>query len=432
MNSFSDFGLMPSLLKTLKERQIYKPTEIQSRAIPMMMGGMPVVAISETGSGKTLTYALPLMHLLKGLEDDKKPVTLENSPRAVVVVPTRELGDQVARVFKNFTHDTRLRVRAMLGGMTFEQSRRNVSGVFEVLIATPGRLVQVLEQDLIQLNDVRMLIFDEADQMMDKGFLADSKEIKRACPEEVRLSLFSATISERVQDLMNALFPDAEVIKSAGSGKTVASLITKSLTVMDGERWPLLEKVLKVHVTGGSLVFTNTREQCDKLAKQLEEAGYSVGVYRGEMDKNDRRQNLKKFRDEKLDILVATDLAGRGLDVEAIGRVINYHLPKQMENYLHRVGRTARAGKPGLVINLVTERDSRLMVQVEGRGAPPRNFRGPIKPKVQVQAAKPATKSASDKTKPASKTGKPLGRGKRPNQRKFVPKPKPKSMQAKP
>jgi ATP-dependent RNA helicase RhlE len=386
MNSFSDFDLLPSLQKTLKEKRIFKPTEIQSKSIPLLMSGKSMVGVSETGSGKTLAYALPLLHALKSLEAKGDAITKENSPRAVVMVPTRELGEQVSRVFKSFTHETRLRVRPALGGMTFEQARRNTSGVFEILLATPGRLVQMLEKNLIDLTDVRFLVFDEADQMMDQGFLPDSNYVVRACREGLQLALFSATVSTAVQELINRLFADAEVIRSQGSGKVVSTLVTKNMIVEDGKRWPLFEKILKQRVEGGTLVFANTREQCDKVHQELVDHGYLSAVYRGEMDKNERKTNLKNFRTGKIDLLIATDLGGRGLDLDNIGRVINYHLPKEMENYLHRVGRTARAGRPGLVINLVTERDGRLIAALDGQRPKSEKNKSDPKPRPSSQA----------------------------------------------
>ncbi len=367
MNSFSGFGLLPSLLESLKEKNLARPTEIQELAIPLLMEGKSVVGVSETGSGKTLTYALPLLHMLKKLENDGEAVANPSAPRAVVMVPTRELGEQVSKVFKTLTHKTRLRVRPALGGMAFEQARRNIAETFEILLATPGRLVQLMDKNLIDLTDVRVLIFDEADQMLDQGFLPDSDSIVEACPTGLQMALFSATVSPSVQKLMNSLFSTAEVIRTTGSGKIVKSLTTQNRIVKDGKRWPLFESILKQPVHGGTLVFTNTREQCDKLTQELTAKGYACTMYRGEMDKNERRANLKQFRDGKVDLLVSTDLAARGLDLDNIGRVINYHLPEQMENYLHRVGRTARAGRAGLVINLVTERDQRLISQLDGK-----------------------------------------------------------------
>jgi superfamily II DNA/RNA helicase len=370
MNSFTDFGLRPSLLKSLKEQSLFKPTEIQSMVIPLMMSGQSVVGVSETGSGKTLAYSLPLLHLLKTLEDEGTPVTQEKTPRAVIMVPSRELGEQVAKVLKTLTHDTRLRVRAALGGMPLAMARKNTAAAFEVLLASPARLVEMLELELIDLSDVRMLIFDEADQMMDQGFLTASNIVIQACPKDVQLSLFSATVSPTVQELMNEMFMNAEVIRSKGSGKTTQSLITKNLIVENGKRWPLFEKILNQKVQGGTMIFTNTREQCDKVADELRAHGYECAVYRGEMDKNDRRTNLKKFRNGEIDLLVSTDLGGRGLDIYNVSRVINYHLPKQMENYIHRAGRTARAGRSGVVYNLVTERDQFLINKIEGKKSP--------------------------------------------------------------
>lgn len=381
MTLFSDFGFLPSLQKTLKEKKLFKPTEIQSQILPLMMSGQSVVGVSETGSGKTLAYVLPMLQLLKTLEDEGKAVTKEAAPRAVVMVPTRELGDQISKVFKLFTHDTRLRVRPALGGMALERTRKNIENPFEILLATPGRMVQLIEKKLIDLSDVRMLVFDEADQMMDQGFLADSKMVAKVCSQDALLALFSATISTTVQALINDLFSSAEVIRTKGSGRIVSKLVTKNLIVEDGKRWPLFEKILTQKVEGGTMIFTNTREQCDKLAKEITDKGFHCAVYRGEMDKSTRRTNLKNFRDGKVKFLVSTDLGGRGLDVAEVGRVVNFHLPKQMENYLHRVGRTARAGRSGLVINLVTERDRRLMSQLEGNKPSPLTKKKPSEPR---------------------------------------------------
>jgi ATP-dependent RNA helicase RhlE len=368
MNTFSDFGLVASLLKTLKTKRIFTPTEIQRNVIPLLMSNQSVVGVSETGSGKTLTYALPVLHLLKSLEDQGKPVTEPARPRALILAPTRDLGEQISKVFKSFTHETRLRVRPALGGMTFEQARRNVAGPFDILLATPGRLIQLLDKRLIDLSDVRLIVFDEADQMLDQGFLQDSTAIVEHCEDGTPKALFSATVSLAVQDLINSLFTGAEFVKSQGAGKVVKSLQTQNETVIDGLRWPIFEKLLKQKVEGGTLVFTNTREQCDKLTAEITAKGFSCLSYRGEMDKSVRRQNLKKFRDQEVNILVSTDLASRGLDLEHVGRVINFHLPQQLENYLHRVGRTARAERAGLVVNLVTERDLNLIATIEGKG----------------------------------------------------------------
>lgn len=366
MNSFADLALLPTLQGTLVEKKLTRPTEIQSQAVPALLAGRSVVGVAETGSGKTLAYALPILHRLKTLELQGNPVTVYGEPRAIVVVPTRELGEQVAKAFKPFTHETRLRVRALLGGTTTEQAKRSLQGPFEVLVATPGRLIKMMEAGFVTLGDVRTLVLDEADQMLDHGFLPDVRRIVKVCPAERQLALFSATVPAAVEKLITELFAGAEVIRSQGSHRVVPTLTTTQQMVVGGKRFPLLEQLLGKKVEGGTILFTNTRDQCDKLAGELDEAGWPCVVYRGEMDKAERRRNLKAFRDGEVDLLISTDLASRGLDVEHVGRVINYHLPQQMENYLHRVGRTARAGRPGLVVNFVTERDAPLVNKLDG------------------------------------------------------------------
>jgi superfamily II DNA/RNA helicase len=375
MSSFTDFDLLDTLQATLAEKNLVTPTEIQLHTIPLLRKGRSVVGVSETGSGKTLAYALPIMHLLKSLENNDRSISVEAQPRACVIVPTRELGEQVSKVFKPFTHTTRLRVRTLLGGTAFDVARRNVTGCFEILVATPGRLLKLMEMDLLRLGDVRVLVFDEADQMLDQGFLPDAEKIVKACPQSCQRALFSATVSPKVEELMAKLFSDAEVIRSEGSHRVVLSLKTINETVIDGDRFSVLERLLNKPVEGGTILFTNTRAQCDKLAAALEDSGRSCVIYRGEMDKIERRKNLKAFRDGKIELLISTDLASRGLDIEHVGRVINYHLPQQMENYIHRVGRTARAGREGLVVNLVTERDQAFVSKLEVVRAAPQGAR---------------------------------------------------------
>ncbi|MGZ3694726.1 MAG: DEAD/DEAH box helicase [Bdellovibrionota bacterium] len=357
MSSFNDFDLLESLRETLAEKEFTTPTEIQELTIPRLLNGKSVAGVAETGSGKTLAYALPLLHMVKSMELGGEAVEDNSRPRALVLVPSRDLGEQVLKVFKNFTHTTRVRVRPLLGGTTSEMGRRNVANTFEILVATPGRLVQFLQRRLIDLSDVRTLVFDEADQMLDQGFLPDANKIAEACPEDRQMVMFSATVSPQVQELINQLFGDTKVVKSEGHHHVAATLTTQNRTVENGKRFPLLKNLIAEPVKGGTIVFTNTREQCDIVAEEFKSLGTECAVYRGEMDKLERRKNLRDFRDGKVQFLVSTDLGARGLDVEHVGRVVNYHLPKQMDNYLHRVGRTARAGRAGVVINFVTERD---------------------------------------------------------------------------
>ncbi len=361
MSSFSTFELLPTLQSTLTEKNFKTPTEIQNKALPLLLSGKSVVGLAETGSGKTLAFVLPILQLVKTLESDGTAVDKPGRPRAAVIVPTRELGEQISKVLKVFTHTTRVRVRTVFGGVAMDVAKQNVRAPFEILVATPGRLIQLMDTKQIELSDVRLLVFDEADQMLDSGFLSDATRIAEACAPDRQMALFTATLSGMTQDLINKLFSQAESVRSGGSHRVVPSLTTKNVQVIDGKRFPLLEKILAKPNDGGTLIFTNTREQCDNLSELLTKSGKKCVVYRGEMDKIVRKNNLKSFREGTDKILISTDLASRGLDVEHVSLVINYHLPREIENYLHRAGRTARAGRTGTVINLVTERDGSLM-----------------------------------------------------------------------
>ncbi len=368
MSSFKAFELIPSIQSTLKKQGFTTPTEIQERSLPVLLRGESVVGVAETGSGKTLAYVLPALQKFKQLEEAGDSVTDPGKPRGVVLVPTSDLGEQVAKVFKTFTHDTRLRVRSALGGTGLAIARRNVEGPFEILLATPGRLEQLMQQKLLSLSDVRFLVLDEADQILDQGFLPAVTRILRGTPAERQLALFTATASDPIQALIGDMFKDAEVIETRGRHRIVSSLVTDNRKVQNGKRFPLLEQVLAEPVDGGTLIFANTRDQCDKIAEELIENDYRCAIYRGDMDKKERRKNLQALRDGTLEVLISTDLGARGLDVENVDRVINYHLPKEMKNYLHRAGRTARAGRKGTVINFVTERDINLIKRLDSIG----------------------------------------------------------------
>jgi len=364
MMTFEDFKLIPSLQETLLEQGFVTPTEIQNLTLQELLDGHSTVGLAETGTGKTLAYVLPVLHMLKTLENEGKSVTTESQPRAIVIVPSRELGEQVSKVFKIFTHATRLRIRSALGGTTFNMAKRNVAGCFEVLVATPKRTLQLFEHGL-SLKDVHQIVFDEADQMLDNSFLPTANRLVKACPPNPQMILFSATISDVVQELMHKLFSEVTVFKSKGSHRLVSTLTTRNELIARGNRFPVICDVLKEKVKGGILIFTNTKTQCDELAAQLKENKFECAVFHGDMDRLERRANLKKFRDGQIDILISTDLGSRGLDFDNVNRVINYNLPQEMENYLHRAGRTARAGRSGLVINFVTGRDRKLIEKVE-------------------------------------------------------------------
>lgn len=368
MPSFSEYSLLPSLLATLNKQGLKEPTEIQAATIPPQLKGRSVVGVSETGSGKTLAYVLPVLHALKTLEEEGSPVSVSGRPRGLVLVPGRELGEQVCKVFKGLTHETRLRVRSVLGGTKKKIARQNVKGMFEVLVATPGRLVQFLDTGELRLNDVRVLVFDEADQLLDPGFMPVALRVLSECPQEVRFAMFAATLPDSLDGAVSELFASPPLrVRTRASRRAVESLRTENRTVTRGRRLESLQQVLAEDSSVGTLLFANTRAQCEVIAEWLKKQGHPYVTYMGQMESLERRNNLAAFRRGEVKLLVATDLGGRGLDIDRVDRVINVHLPTELDNYKHRAGRTARAGRPGLVVNLVTERDLPLLEKLKQR-----------------------------------------------------------------
>ena len=366
MSTFAQLPLLPTLIASLGEQDLTTPTPIQQQAIPALLEGKSLVGVAETGSGKTLAFVLPMLHRLKSMELEGSLVNTSGRPRGLVIVPGRELGEQVSKVFKSLTHGTRLRVRTALGGTKKQIARQNVSGNFEVLVATPGRLELLLDSKELHLDDVRTVVFDEADQMLDAGFLPAAKRILKSCRKSVQLVLFSATLPQTLDAAVAALYSTPPVrVRTKGSERLVPTLTTDNRTVNNGKRFDALRTLFEEDLRTPSMLFVNTREQCDELAKWLDDEGVPYVAYRGQMERRERRENLARFRSGEVSVLIATDLGGRGLDIDTVARVINVHLPKQLDNYLHRVGRTARAGREGLVVNLVTQRDQTLLAKVE-------------------------------------------------------------------
>lgn len=326
------------------------------------------MAVAETGSGKTLTYVLPMLHRLKTIDTPEQAVSEPSRPRGLVLVPGRELGEQVGKVFKTFTHTTRLRVRMVLGGSAKQIARQNVSGKLEILVATPGRLTQLMETREVKLDDVRMVVFDEADQLLDPGFLPVAQRIVDACPHRAQLVMVSATLPQSLQAAVQDLFGDKPLrIRTKGSEQLVPTLSTEDRTVTRGRRFDVLREVLREAPGVGTLLFANTRRQVGTIAEWLDDEGVPFVIYTGEMDRGVRRRNLASFRAGEVDVLLTTDLGGRGLDIARVERVVNVHLPADLDNYLHRAGRTARAGRPGLMINFITQRDHPLLAKIRKR-----------------------------------------------------------------
>lgn len=370
MRTFADLDLLPTLTESLAEQGITTPTEIQSLSVPALLAGRPVLAVAETGSGKTLAYVLPMLHRLKTMELQKDPIRKPSRPRGLVVVPGRELGEQITKVFKTLTHATRLRVRSAIGGTKKQIARQNVGGIFEILVATPGRLEALLDAGELLLEDLRMVVFDEVDQLVEGRFLDIVQRALAMCPAEVQRATFSATLSGFHEVPVRDLFvepPQKHYTK--GSRKLVPTLQTDNRRVGARRRFEVLAELARSGRGTGTILFANTREQVDRIAQFLAEERIPCETFRGQMDRTERRAALGRFRRGEIDLLLTTDLGGRGLDIDRVERVVNVHLPKDIDNYMHRVGRTARAGRSGLVVNLITHRDEPLIAKLKKRAA---------------------------------------------------------------
>ena len=362
MPSFDDFEMQPSLARSLAQQGLTTPTEIQARTLPESLVGGSVLGVSATGTGKTLAYTLPMLHRLKEEELRTHIVQEAGRPRGLVLVPSRELGEQVGREFKKLTHQTRLRVRLALGGTPKRVSRKAVANPFEILVATPGRLRTLEEDGELELDDVAIVAFDEADQLLDPGFLPAARALLDGCRDDAQVLLFSATLPERLHTLVEELLPEPPLlVRTEGAGRLVPTVTVDNRPIEDGDRPDLLVRVLAEAPRTATLLFANTRDQCDAIGTWLDHHRVPHVMYRGEMDRIDRRRNLAAFRAGEVHVLVTTDLGGRGLDIERVDRVINVFLPREPRNYLHRAGRTARAGRTGTVVNLVDARDEALM-----------------------------------------------------------------------
>ena len=295
MPSFSEFSLLPSLQATLAELELVTPTDIQEQSIPELLKGQSLVAEAETGSGKTLAFALPMLHQLKELEWTGSHVVDGGRPRGIVLVPGRELGDQVGRVFKSLTHGTRVRVRLAVGGNSKQVASQNIAGLFEILVATPGRLQQLLETSKLSVKDVRIVVFDEADQLLDKGFLPFARKLVRSCRRDVQLAMFSATMKQSLQEVVAEVFREKPLhIKTHGSNRIVQTLRTDNRMVDDGRRVDVLRKVLREDPEVGTLLFANTRAQCGQVAEWLRKLAILVIVIPGPKQ---LRQNYRTNED---------------------------------------------------------------------------------------------------------------------------------------
>ena len=353
--SFAKLHLHPSLLATISAQGYETPTPIQAKAIPVIIQGRDVLGIAKTGSGKTATFVLPILHqLLKTARGEKN-----RQPKVLVLVPTRELAVQVADVFRNFSHQLSRPIvsKAVYGGVSINPQMKAIYGV-DILIATPGRLLDLLKSNAVDLFKVQTLVLDEADKLLNLGFQDEMQEIFKRLPPQRQNLLFSATLSAKLSGLHSVLLSNPVVIEIAAPAEEEELINLSGYFVGDDRKGPLLRHLIREQNMQQVLVFTSSGAKADKVAWKLNKNGIQALSIHGKKSQSARVGALEKFKLGALQVLVATDLISRGIDINELPYVINYELPRSPKDFVHRVGRTGRAESEGLAITFVTREET--------------------------------------------------------------------------
>ncbi|TNJ43539.1 DEAD/DEAH box helicase [Tamlana fucoidanivorans] len=347
--SFKDLQLRKPLLRAVAETGYDSPTRVQEKTIPYVLEKRDVIVSAQTGTGKTAAFALPILQLLLDKQDaPKKGKTI----KALIVSPTRELALQIQDNFKTYSTYTNLRTTVIYGGVSIDPQKDVLNKGIDILIATPGRLLDLHKQDVVNLDYVEILVLDEADLMLDMGFLDDVKKIERLCTREKQILLFSATIPYKVEQLANSILHDPKRIEVAQNSSTASNVDQFLYYVPKRNKIELCLHLLRNTINGRIIIFRRTKFGVDKLEKTLVKNGYKVDSIHGDKSQTARQEALNRFKDGATNILIATDVAARGIDINNLDAVINFDLPNIPETYVHRIGRTARAGNSGLAVSL--------------------------------------------------------------------------------
>jgi superfamily II DNA/RNA helicase len=361
LTSFNDFGLAEPITRALTEAKYVTPTPIQSDAIPVVLAGRDIMGIAQTGTGKTAAFALPILNRLAA---NRKPLE-KKSPRILVLSPTRELSGQILDSFRTYGRYMRLQTALVIGGVPMGRQVRDLMNGLDVLVATPGRLIDLMRSNGVRLNQVEVLVLDEADRMLDMGFIHDIRNIVSKLPKERQTLFFSATMPREIADLAAHMLKDPVRVAVTPVAST-AERIAQSIILVDRAAKPtLLIETLRAEAMGQTLVFTRTKHGADKVVRSLNHAGISAEAIHGNKSQNQRERVLAGFRNGKIRTLVATDIAARGIDVTGISHVINYDMPNVPESYVHRIGRTARAGAEGIAISFVDHEEMAYLRGIE-------------------------------------------------------------------
>ncbi|HLQ36320.1 MAG TPA: DEAD/DEAH box helicase [Planctomycetota bacterium] len=360
-HDFSALGLIEPLCHALQDRGYTQPTPIQERAIPQLLQGRDLLGIAQTGTGKTAAFALPMLQLLAAAGVRPAP----RQPRTLVLAPTRELAAQIQDSFVAYGRNLRLRSAVIFGGVGQAPQVRALNSGLDVLVATPGRLLDLLQQRHVDLRAVEIFVLDEADRMLDMGFLPDVRRVIAALPKKRQSLLFSATMPHEISDLAHSLLQRPVRVEVAPQATTVELVDQRVFFVAKADKRDLLVQLLRDPAIQRALVFTRTKHGADRVAKHLKHAGIGVEAIHGDKSQGARERALGSFRDGDLHVLVATDIAARGIDVPEISHVINFDLPNVPESYVHRIGRTARAGREGIALSFCDHEEREYLRDIE-------------------------------------------------------------------
>ncbi|HSL30635.1 MAG TPA: DEAD/DEAH box helicase [Anaerolineales bacterium] len=352
---FSSLNLRPELVQAITESGYAEPTPIQAAIIPIMLRGADVIGQAQTGTGKTAAFALPILHNF----------TSQRHVQALVLAPTRELALQVADSMGVYGKHMDVRILAVYGGQPYGPQISRLNRGVDVVVGTPGRLLDLMERNALNIKHIRTLVLDEADEMLNMGFMEDVEKILSDTPAERQTALFSATMPPRIRSLANRFMRDPEHVNIKRDTLTLASTEQRYYLVHEADKTNALTRLFEVEPIRSALIFARTRAETATLANELVIRGIPAESIHGDMDQRAREAVLSRFRSNQLKVLVATDVAARGLDIEDISHVFNYHLPDDPEVYVHRVGRTGRAGKTGTAITLASPRERRKLREVE-------------------------------------------------------------------
>lgn len=355
--NFADLDLSDVLLKALEDMKFQTPSPVQVKTIPCLLQGRDVIAQAQTGTGKTAAFALPILQRLSV----KSTVT-----QALVLAPTRELAIQVAEQFEVLAaHQKGTKVSILCGGQDYSRQLKQLREGAHIVVGTPGRILDHIERKTLQLNGLVTFVIDEADEMMRMGFIEDVETILAKLPEKKQIALFSATMPHRIRQIANSYLTDPTSIEIRSETATVKSVEQRFLFASQGQKPDALVRILAVEEYQGVIVFTRTKSSTEEVADVLQQQGYRAMAIHGDITQTLREKIIAQFRQGAIDILVATDVAARGLDVERVTHVINYDVPHDCETYVHRIGRTGRAGRSGVTILFITPRETRILGVIE-------------------------------------------------------------------